>query len=52
LFGSERYGDTLGTNLLESLRAEFVLEFPVTHDRRVDAFFTDRGYDAAKLSGR
>ncbi len=47
----ERYHDTLGVDLLDALRVEFLLEFPVTHDQRVGEFLNDRGYDLARLSG-
>jgi len=47
----ERYHNTLGMDLLDALRIEFLLEFPVTHDQRVNEFLTDRGYDLTRLSG-
>jgi type II restriction enzyme len=47
--GGKYYG-TLGADLLEALRNEFALEFPLTQDLQVHAFLAERHYDVSQLT--
>lgn len=48
---SSKYRDTIGTYLLDAMRTEMRLEFPLTESERIDRFFEEREYDVSLLQG-
>jgi HaeII-like restriction endonuclease len=48
---SAKYSETLGVRLLQSIREEMWLEFPLAEAQNIETFLGKRGYDLSELSG-